>query len=48
MQLIMDVDVETPCGKLVPLKILVDTGAHVNLVRHELVPPRHGLELRTL
>ncbi len=39
MQLIMDIDVETPERGILPLRVLVDTGAQVNLIRRELVPP---------
>lgn len=39
MQLLMDMDVAYPRGDLVAMKILVDTGAQVNLVRSNLVPP---------
>ena len=33
MQLLMDIDVETPEGGILPLKVLVDTRAQVNLIR---------------
>ena len=32
MQLLIEIDVEAPDGRLIPLRILVDTGAQVNLV----------------
>ena len=32
MQLLMEIDVETPDVHLIPLRILVDTGAQVNSV----------------
>ena len=37
IQLLLDMDVELPDGSLLPLKILVDTGAQVNLVKRGLV-----------
>ena len=36
--MVLDMDVELPNGDFLPLKILVDTGAQVNLVRRDLVP----------
>ena len=41
IQLILDMDVELPNGNLIPLKILVDTGAQVNLIRRDLVSRQH-------
>ena len=38
IQTVLDMDVELPNGDFLPLKILVDTGAQVNLVRRDLVP----------
>jgi hypothetical protein len=38
MQLLLDIDASLPNGGLIGLKILVDTGAQVNLIKEKLVP----------
>ena len=38
IQLLLDMDVKLPNSKLIPMKILVDTGAQVNLVKRGLIP----------
>ncbi len=38
MQLLLDIDASLPNGTLVALKVLVDTGAQVNLIKERLVP----------
>ena len=39
IQLLLDMDVELPNSKLIPLKILGDTGAQANLVRRGAISP---------
>jgi hypothetical protein len=39
VQLLLDMDVELPKSKLKNMKILVDTGAQINLVKRGLIPP---------
>jgi hypothetical protein len=39
VQLLLDMDVELPNSKLKNMKILVDTGAQINLVKRGLIPP---------
>ena len=36
IQLLLDIDAHLPNGKLIALKILVDTGAQVNLIKEKL------------
>ena len=38
MQLLLEIDASLPNGSLVALKVLVDTGAQVNLIKERLVP----------
>ena len=38
VQLLLDIDAHLPNGNLIALKILVDTGAQVNLIKEKLVP----------
>ncbi len=37
MQLLLDIDASLPNGGVLALKILVDTGAQVNLIKEKLV-----------
>ena len=39
--MLLDMDFELPNGNLIPMKVLVDTGAQVNLVRQDIISCQH-------
>jgi len=42
----LELDAQLPNGEVIPLKVLVDTGAQVNLVRRELIPQEFWREAK--
>ena len=48
IQLLLDIDARLPNGGLIALKVFVDTGAQVNLIKEKLVARHFSGVLKTL